>query len=458
MTNVPQTAGRNTWRFPRTFWFANIAELFERAAYYGMFITLTLYLSNRVKFSDVSASAVAGSFSSILYLLPMFMGAAADRLGFRRALLVAFALLSCGYVTLGAFQHKLTVVLSLAAIMLGGAMVKPVISGTAAKCSDETNRARAFSIFYMIVNIGSFSGKRMAGHIRTSFDLGLDYINYYAAAMALCALLVVLFFYRNVDRQSSTRSVAEVWAGLTTVVRNFRFMALILIVGGFWSMQNQLYSTLPKYILRIVPQGRPEDLANINPLVVMTLVVPITHLVRRLKPATSIGIALLVATLFPISMSLSPLIQAGLGGTVHFFRWSLDPVTISAILGITCLGLGECFLSPKFYEFASKQAPPGQVAMYMGYQSLAGFVGQSLAFYTSGPLLTRFCPDPETLTAPASAAALPEVYAHAHYLWYAYAAVGFLAFIALLVFKFTTDAIDRRRELAAQLTAAGATT
>ncbi|MCH7925807.1 MAG: MFS transporter, partial [Planctomycetes bacterium] len=54
-----QEAGETTqklgWSFPRTFWMANVIELFERAAFYGMFITLTLYLTREIKFTDVEA-------------------------------------------------------------------------------------------------------------------------------------------------------------------------------------------------------------------------------------------------------------------------------------------------------------------------------------------------------------------------------------------------------------------
>ena len=118
-----------------------------------MFITLTLYLSRRVGFSDTHAGYVAACFASVLYLLPTFMGAMADKIGFRKALILAFALLTCGYTFLGAFQYKATAIVSLAVIMCGGAIVKPVISGTVAKCSDADRRARAFSIFYQVVNI-----------------------------------------------------------------------------------------------------------------------------------------------------------------------------------------------------------------------------------------------------------------------------------------------------------------
>jgi hypothetical protein len=40
---------------------------------------------------------------------------------------------------------------------------------------------------------------------------------------------------------------------------------------------------------------------------------------------------------------------------------------------------------------------------------------------------------------------MPEVYAHANYLWYAYAGIGLASFIALLVFIFVTNRIDSRK-------------
>ena len=45
----------NTWRFPSTFWVANLIELFERAAYYGVFIALAVFLTSVVGFTDVRA-------------------------------------------------------------------------------------------------------------------------------------------------------------------------------------------------------------------------------------------------------------------------------------------------------------------------------------------------------------------------------------------------------------------
>ncbi len=84
-------------RYPRAFWTANVVELFERSAFYAVFIALTLYLTELVGFDDVQAAWIGGVFTAGLYFLPPFTGAFADKIGFRRAILLAFSLLTIGY-------------------------------------------------------------------------------------------------------------------------------------------------------------------------------------------------------------------------------------------------------------------------------------------------------------------------------------------------------------------------
>ena len=87
-------------KFSKAFWVANMAEMFERAAYYGVFVVITLYLSNILGFSDIEAGIISGLYASLLYFLPPFTGAYADRIGFRKAMLLAFSLLTVGYAGL----------------------------------------------------------------------------------------------------------------------------------------------------------------------------------------------------------------------------------------------------------------------------------------------------------------------------------------------------------------------
>ncbi|MCK4341776.1 MAG: MFS transporter [Phycisphaerae bacterium] len=387
------------WRFPATLWYANGAELCERAAYYGMFITLFRYLNTDIGFTDPQTGLVTALFAGGIYFFPTFMGIMADKIGFKKALILAFTLLTCGYALLGAYQYKVTAVLALALIMFGGAIIKPVISGTVAKCSDDLHRARAMSIFYMVVNIGSFSGKGLAGYLNEA--LGFQYINFYAAGMSFAALLLISIFYKNVDTTGTGKTVKEALLGLWKVMQHFRFLSLILIIAGFWLIQGQLYGAMPTFIERVLGKGyKPEWLANINPLTVVIFVVPITHLVRKFKAENAIGIGLFIIPFTALVIALGPVLAAATGGVLNFGLFKLHPLILMVIIGIALQGLAECFLSPKFLEYASKQAPKGEVGLYLGYQHLTTFVAWLLGFIAAGLLLDAFCPDPRKFDAP----------------------------------------------------------
>lgn len=432
--------------YPVPFWTANGIEMFERCAFYGMYIVITLYLTDRVGFTDVQTGWIAGIFASLLYLLPTFSGALADKIGFRLALTLAFGLLTLGYGLMGALPTKATAIISLALIMIGGSFVKPIISGTVAKSSDDAGRARAFAIFYVVVNIGGFVGKTVAYPLR--IHLGVEYICLYSAAMALIAMVLAGLIYRDIDSAGAGKSLAEAGRGLLKVLSNFRFMALIVIVAGFWIIQAQLYSSIPKYTTRIIsPDAAPEWMANVNPGTIVLFQLLITSLSKKLRAVTSIGVGLFIIPWAAVVIALHPDASLawtwewiGKDGLEHSFL--LHKATVVMCLGIMVIAFGEMFLSPRFLEYASKQAPPGEVGLYMGYSHLTTFVAKLVAFVLSGYLLNAFCPDPKTL----SAEQMVHAYDHANYLWYVFAGIGMIGFLALIVFRLITGYLDRGKE------------
>lgn len=446
VTEVPVRPG--LFSFPRVFWVANVIELFERAAYYGTFIALVVFLTDVVGFSDVEAGWVGAGFAGLVHLLPFVTGAAADRIGFRPALALAFALLTTGYGLLWLAPEKGPVLLALVLAAAGGAFVKPIITGTASRCSDSTTRARAFSLFYMMVNIGSFSGKTIAGPVRKI--LGVGAVPLYSAGAALLGLLLVLLFYRPKENGAERpKSLADSLRGIRAVMTHKRFLSLILITAGFWMIQGQMYASMPKYVLRTIgPQATPEWYSNVNPLMVVLCVVPVTYLARKMPPVGSIAIAMTLIPLSALTMALSPHV------TPHAASFAIHPITLMMVAGIALQGLAECFLSPRYYEYASKQAPPGQEGLYMGYQYLNVFFAWFFGFVLSGYLLDAFCPDPATLSvadqarrlaAIAGDGPMPMAYDRAHYIWYVFSGVGVFAFACLLVFQVVT----RRRDSSA---------
>ncbi|MGB2668954.1 MAG: hypothetical protein WAK48_33545, partial [Candidatus Acidiferrum sp.] len=87
--------------FERAFWVANVSELFERLAYYAAFASLARYLHETLSFPLERAANLAGLFGGLVWFLAIFGGAIADRLGFRRALSLAYLILAGSYFLLG---------------------------------------------------------------------------------------------------------------------------------------------------------------------------------------------------------------------------------------------------------------------------------------------------------------------------------------------------------------------
>lgn len=431
---------KETWKFPRAFWVANAVELLERAAYYGVFIAITLYLSDVVGFTDIEAAWVAGLFSAGLYFLPTFSGAYADKIGFRNAIMLAFGLLTIGYFGLGALPYKATVIPSLIIVMIGGSFIKSVITGTVAKESNETNRARAFSIFYAMVNVGAFFGKSIAYPIR--LNLGLEFINFYASALTFIALIVVYFFYTTTHTAGEGKTIGEIWESFIAVLKNVRLSILIVIVTGFWMIQHQLYASMPKYVIRTVGENAsPEWIANVNPLVVVLTVMFVTQLTRRMRSISSMTIGMFLMPISAFVMAMGPWLTGITGDSISFGIFSLHPIAAMMIGGIIIQALAETFISPRFLQYFSLQSPKGEEGLYLGFSHLHSFLASLLGFISSGYLLDAYCPDPKTLTEVERLTA----YDHAHYIWFVYAGVGFAAAVALVIYGKVVDRIDAKK-------------
>lgn len=452
-------------KFSRAFWVANSVELLERAAYYGVFIVITIYLSRILGFTDIEAAMISGLFSAGLYLLPTFSGALADKMGFRKALLLAFTLLSIGYAGLailptmleaaGLVEYtevtkftglektswKWMIVPIVIVIMVGGSFIKSVITGTVAKETTESNRAKGFSIFYMMVNIGSFSGKTIVKPLREAMgNEGLVNLNFFSAAMTLAAVFAVFFFFKTSKTEGEGKSLNEIWQALTRVIANGRLVALILIVTGFWMVQHQLYATMPKYVLRMAGEGAsPSWYANVNPLIVVLSVGLVTQLMAKRTALLSMTIGMFIMPVSALCMAAGNLLNVE---SIDLGLFSMHPVAFMMIVGIVFQGLAESFISPRFLEYFSLQAPKGEEGLYLGFSHLHSFVSSILGFGLSGVLLTKYCPDPTLFE---SRAEWEVASANAHYIWYYFVGIAAVSAIALIVYGRVTKKLDAQK-------------
>ncbi len=449
-------------KFTKAFWVANVVELFERAAYYGVFVVITLYLSRVLSFSDMEAAFIAGTFSAFLYLLPTFAGAIADKIGFRSSMLLAFSLLTLGYFGLGIFptilesvglakygmtteftgllesNAKYGIIPIMILIIVGGAFIKSVISGTVAKETTEQTRARGFAIFYAMVNIGAFSGKTIVKPLREAMgNEGLITLNYFSAAMTFVALIAVWFFYKSSENSGQGKSFAEIGRALLKVCTNGRLALLILIITGFWMVQHQLYATMPKYVLRLAGEGAsPSWYANVNPFVVVLTVNLVTRFMSKFTALTSMTVGMFIMPVSALCMAYGNMLDP------NTTIMSMHPVAFMMVVGIVFQGFAETFISPRFLEYFSLQAPKGEEGMYLGFSHLHSFLSSIIGFGLSGWLLSKYCPDPALYT---NRAEWVEASANAHYIWYVFAGIALISAVSLIFYGVVVRRLDAKK-------------
>ena len=169
------------WGHPKGLYVCFATELWERFSFYGMKYLLLLYLTKYHLFSDAAGLGVLGSYSSIVYAMPVLGGLVADRfIGMRKAVTLGGVLLVAGHLGM-AFEGEaarqtadgivrdeaaLSVFyLSLALIVVGVGFLKPNISTVVGKLypAGDARRDSGFTIFYMGINIGAFTATLLCG-------------------------------------------------------------------------------------------------------------------------------------------------------------------------------------------------------------------------------------------------------------------------------------------------------
>ncbi len=370
--------------FSPTFWIANSLELFERLAFYGSKAVLTVYLANKVGLKE-EAGTLAGLFSGMIYLLPIVAGVVVDRYGFRKTLMVCFAIFSIGYFLIGlagmeygqeivqAVGKKPYIIAVLMLTAIGGSLIKPCIVGTVAKTSKPDSQALGFSIYYTLVNIGGALGPIVALNVRE--DLGIEYVLVMSSITSLFLLIGTLLFFKEPLSYDGIpvekRTFGKVFGDMILVFGNFRFILFLIIFSGFWLMFWQIFYLLPFYGTDVLNFQKFEILETIDAICIIFLTVPMAALVKKLKPITAMTLGFVFAS--------ASWIIIGSFGTV-----------LATMVGIGFFALGEATQAPRFYEYVSKLAPKEQVGTFMGFAFLPVAIGSFSAGAVADWLRTTY--------------------------------------------------------------------
>ena len=370
--------------FEPAFWVANISELFERLSYYAAFASLSRYLHEVLSFPTERAADLAGFFGGLVWFLAIAGGAIADRLGFRRALSLAYLILATAYFLLGsigspwlqpirnAMPLSLFVLFILMLPALGIALVKPSVVGTTARASKENVRSIGYSIYYTLVNIGGALGPIVASWVHKNMSVENVFRVAAASVFLMFFLVLVLFKEPRLPNEVQVTSLGQTLANFGKVLTNPKFMLFLLIFTGYWIVYWQEFITLPLYVHDYIdPRADTEKMLATGPLIVIALTVAISVLTKRVAAFR----AVLLGTL--ISM-------------VAFAVIALDPTVTSAYIALVIVALGELTQQPRYYDYISRLAPSGQQGTYMGFAFLPLGIGAFVAGRIGGALLHYF--------------------------------------------------------------------
>jgi dipeptide/tripeptide permease len=232
--------------FHRSFWVANTMEIFERMAWYGFFTVSSLYITGAVSegclgFTSEQRGTLQGVIIFIIYLLPVLTGALADRFGYKKTFFISYLMMVPAYYFLGQFKTYETFFLAFLMVAIGAATFKPVVVGTVAKTTDDSNRAMGFGIFYMMVNIGGLMGPIVAGIIR---GWSWNYVFIASAFWIALNFIWLGIFYKEPTTEASSatrRTLKQVMNDMVEVLGNTRFfitifvtLIVLMLAGNEW--------------------------------------------------------------------------------------------------------------------------------------------------------------------------------------------------------------------------------
>jgi len=193
---------KNTLKsYPATYWTVILFEFFERGAYYGMMSFISVYFVENLGFAKESVGIIKGTIQPLLYFLPIISGALADRFGYRRTLMFAFALLGGGYFLTSQMTTYGAVFLSLVVMGIGAGTFKPIISGSIARTTDKSNSTMGFGIYYWTINLGAFLFPLiLVPWLKNSAAFGPKWVIIASAICTGAMLIPTLFVYKEPPR------------------------------------------------------------------------------------------------------------------------------------------------------------------------------------------------------------------------------------------------------------------
>jgi len=410
--------------FGKSFWTAITMEFFERGSYYGVMSVLSVYLvlstdQGGLGFTKEKVGIIKSVITPLLYILPIVAGAIADRFGYRKTLFFAFAVMSSGYFLTSISTSYSAVFLSLTLMAVGAGTFKPIISGTIAQTTNESNSSLGFGIYYWSINLGAFLVPLiLVPYLKT---LGWNYILLMAAFGTGWLLLLNFFVFREPERPQSQKSLVQVFADMLLVIKDYKFILTIVIYSGFWILYFQMYDSVLWFLKEHI------DMTPVNNAVNSFLTIFVDNPswkfdaehVTVVNAGTIILLQLVVSAILKNAKPLPAMIVGISLGTLGLALLAISTYAWVFILGLVIFTLGEMTAHPKFISYIGLIAPQDKKALYLGYSFLYGVIGSGVGGVLGAFAYVRFVTNMNR----------PELF------WLMFCGIGVLTIIGLIVFN-----------------------
>jgi POT family proton-dependent oligopeptide transporter len=368
-------------RFSPQFWLVNTFEFFERGAFYTMMAIFSYHFIYNVKISDSVIGMAMGVMMLLLYFVPILASVLAAKIGYRNIFVMAFALIIIGYVDFSFSQNVFSLLLGIVALGFGAGCFKPMVSSTIAHVTKVSDRDTGYSIYYWIINLGSFVFPTIVGYY---YETYLHNPGLYAQAFLIAAALVVVnvftcfIFFKEPVKGDKNKTLGETATGLKVILEDKKFVLLLLIYSGFWFVYSLNLTFLSIYIVDfgLRPLWYPIMwIGVVNPLTIIISGPFVSKLIDKYSK-----------TISSVQLMITGIILYGIGMIILAF-WK---VWIAWIVGIIVFSFGEFITHPSFISYVSKLAPKDKVAIYMGYAFIPIGIGNSIGAIASGFLYSEF--------------------------------------------------------------------
>ena len=165
----------------------------------------------------------------------------------------------------------------------------------------------------------------------------------------------------------------------------------------------------------------------------------VTQIMRKRTALTSMTVGMFIMPVSALCMAYGNMLNPQ--STIL----TMHPVAFMMVVGIVFQGIAETFISPRFLEYFSLQAPKGEEGLYLGFSHLHSFLSSIVGFGLSGYLLSKYCPEPTLFSTREEWLAASS---HAHYIWYYFAGIALLSAIALIIYGQIVKRQDARKQIA----------